>query len=115
MLLALEEELAALREAALIAVNDVNIGGVLLEDHLWAMLARIRMVALSGVHHGAVLALAMAQLRFGHDLHLLEPSFPIGTNKEEKEELTGDFTAAAEAIVAATHTGDVVLAAFFEL
>ena len=39
----------------------------------------------------------------------------IGTNKEEKEELTSDFTTAAEAIVAATHAGDVIFAAFFEL
>ena len=60
MLLALEEELAALREVALIAVNDVNIGNVLLEDRLWTMLAWVRMVTLSGVRHGATLALAMA-------------------------------------------------------
>ena len=33
---------------------------------------------------------------------------------EEKEELTSDFTAAIEAIVVATHVGDIVLAAFFE-
>jgi hypothetical protein len=45
--------LVALREAVLIAVNDVNVGGVLLEDHQRAMLAQVRMVALSGVHHGA--------------------------------------------------------------
>ena len=51
------EELATLREAALIAVNDMNAGGVLLEDHLRAMLARVSTVALSGVHHGAALAL----------------------------------------------------------
>ena len=60
MFSALEEELATLQEAAPVAVNDVNTGGVLLEDHLWAMLARIRMVALSGVCHGAALGLAMA-------------------------------------------------------
>ena len=54
------EELVALREAALIAINDVNTGGVLLEDHLQAMPARVRMVALHGVHHGAALALAAA-------------------------------------------------------
>ena len=59
MLLGLEEELAALREAALVTVNDVNVGGVLLEDRLWAMPARVRTVALSGVRHGAALALAM--------------------------------------------------------
>ena len=114
-MLALKEELATLREVTLIAVNDVNAGGVLLEDHLWDMPAWGRTVALSGVHHGATLALAMAQLCSGHDLRLLEPGFPVGANEEETEELTGDFTAAAEAIVAATHTGDVVLAAFFEL
>ena len=54
------EELAALREAALVAINDVNVGGVLLEDRLWAMLAQVRTVALSRVRHGAALALAVA-------------------------------------------------------
>ena len=107
--------MATLREAALVAVNDVNTGGVLLEDHLWAMLARIRMVALSGVDHGAALALAVAQLCFGHDLRLLEPRFLVGVDEEETEEITGNFTAAAEAIVAAMHVGDVILAAFFEM
>jgi len=71
-------------------------------------------VALSGVRHGATLALAAAQLCSGHNLCLLEPGFPVGADEEEKEELTGDFTTAAEAIVAATHAGDVILAAFFE-
>ena len=74
--------MVALREAALVTVNDVNAGGVLIEDHLWAMLARIRMVALSGVDHGAALALAVGQLHSGHDLRLLEPSFPVGANEE---------------------------------
>ena len=58
MLSALEEELAALREAALVAVNDVNAGCVLLEDYLWAMPAQVWTVALCGVCHGAALALA---------------------------------------------------------
>jgi hypothetical protein len=72
------------------------------------------MAALSGVRHGAALALATAQLHSSHDLRLLEPSFPVGADEEEMEELTGDFIATAEAIMAATHVGDVVLAAFFE-
>ena len=92
----------------------MNTGGVLLEDCLWAMPAWVRMVALRGVHHGAALALATVQLCFGHDLCLLEPSFPVGVDEEEKEELTGDFITVAEAIVVAMHAGDVVLAAFFE-
>ena len=114
MLSALEEELAALQEAALITVNNVNAGGVLFQDHLRAMQARVRTVALSGVRHGVALALAMAQLCFGHDIRLLEPGFLVGTDEEEKEELTGDFTATAEAIMVATHAGDIILAAFFE-
>ena len=87
--------MAALREAALVAVNDMNEGGVLLEDHLWAMLAQFRTVALSGVRHGADLALAAVQLRSSHDLRLLVPSFPVDAD-EEKEELTSNFTATAE-------------------
>ena len=69
-------------------------------------------MALCGAHHGAALALAAAQLHSGHDLCLLEPGFPVGADQEE--ELTGDFTATMEAIMAATHVGDVILAAFFE-
>ena len=70
----------------------MNARGVLLEDHLQAMPARVRTVAHSGVCYGAGLALAMAQLCSGHDLCLLEPSFPVGADEKEKEELTGDFT-----------------------
>jgi hypothetical protein len=77
------------------------------------MLARVRTVALRGVHHRATLVLATAQLHSNHDLHLLEPSFLVGTNEEE-EELTANFTATVEAIVVATHAEDVVLAVFFE-
>jgi len=93
VLLALEEELAALREVALVAVNNVNARGVLLEDHLRAMPARVSIVALSGVRHGAALALATAQLRSSHDLRLLEPGFLVGIDEEEQEDLIGDFTA----------------------
>ena len=53
MLSTLEEDLAALQEASIITVNDMNVGGVLLEDRLRAMPARVRMVALSGVRHNA--------------------------------------------------------------
>ena len=105
VLSALEEELAALRESTLVAVNDVTAGGVLLEDHLRAMPARVRMLALSEVCHEAALALAMISA-------CLNLAF-VGVD-EEKEELTSDFTAAMEAIVVATHVGDIILTAFFE-
>ena len=92
----------------------MNAGGVLLEDRLWAMPALVRMVALHRVHHGAALALAAAQLCSDHDLCLPESGFPVGADEEDNEELTGDFTTTVEAIMAATHAGDIVLAAFFE-
>ena len=60
MLSTLEEELATLRDAALVTVNDMNTGGVLLEDRLWAMPAWVRIVALHGVSHGAAIAMAIA-------------------------------------------------------
>jgi hypothetical protein len=113
---ALEEQLASLQEAPLVALNDVNTRGVLLEDHLRAMPARVRMVALRRVRHGIALALAMVQLCSGHDLCLLESSFLVGIDKEEQEELTGDLPPprTTEAIVVATYAGDVILAGFFE-
>ena len=92
----------------------MNVGGVLLEDRLRAMLAWVRTLALRGVCHGATLALSMVQLRSSHDLCLLEPGFLVGANEEEQEELIGDFTTTTEAIVVATHAGDVILTAFFE-
>ena len=105
--------MGALREVALIAVNDVNAGGILLEYHLRAMPAWVRTIALSRVSHGAALALAMAQLCSSHDLCLLEAGFLVGVD-EEKEELTSNFTAAMEAIVVDMHAGDVILTTFFE-
>ena len=66
------------------------------------------------MRHGATLALAKAQLCSDHDLHLLEPSFLVGANDEEQEDLIGDFTTAVEAIMVATHAGDIILAAFFD-
>ena len=72
------------------------------------------MVALHRVHHGAALAQATVQLCSGHDLCLPKSGFPVGADEEDNEELTGDFTTTMEAIMAATHAGDVVLAAFFE-
>jgi len=77
------------------------------------MPARVRTVALRGVRHGATLALDVAQLCSSHDLRLLEPSFLIGT--DEHKQLISDFTVATNAIMAATHAGNVVLDVFFDL
>ena len=77
LLLGLEEELSTLREVALDIVEDMNPRGLLLEDRMWSVPARIRSVATHGIHHGASTTLATAQFHFGHDLHCLEPGFPV--------------------------------------
>jgi hypothetical protein len=65
-------------------------------------------VATHGVRYGASAALAVAQLRSGHELRYLEPSFPDTDQLEDQEDLIGDFTDAAEAIAVIIHAEDVV-------
>jgi len=65
-------------------------------------------VATHGVRYGAGAALATAQLRLGHELCHLEPSFLDTDRLEDQEDLIGDFTDAAEAIVVIIHAEDVV-------
>ena len=50
------------------AVGFVNARGVVLVVHLHDVPNHVREIALHGVHHGATVALAMAQVRFGHEL-----------------------------------------------
>jgi hypothetical protein len=65
-------------------------------------------VATHGVHYGASAALAVVQLRSGHELRHLEPSFPDTDRLEDQEDLIGDFTDATEAIAGIIHAEDIV-------
>ena len=65
-------------------------------------------MATHGVRYGASAALAAAQLRSGHELHHLEPSFPNTDRLEDQEDLIRDFTDATEAITVTIHAQDVV-------
>jgi len=65
-------------------------------------------VATHGVRYGAGAALAAAQLRLGHELRHLEPSFPDTNRLKDQEDLIEDFTDIAEAIVVIIHAKDVV-------
>ena len=58
--------------------------------------------------YGAGAALVAAQLRSGHELRHLEPGFPDTDRLEDQEDLIGDFTDAAEAIIVTIHAQDVV-------
>ena len=65
-------------------------------------------MATHGVYYGAGAALAVAQLRSGHELRHLEPGFPDIDRLEDQEDLIGDFTDATEAITVIIHAEDVV-------
>jgi len=53
-------------------------------------------------------ALTVAQVQTGHDLHAMEVGFPVGDGPEGHEYLIEDFTAVVEAIVNITSAQDVV-------
>ena len=65
-------------------------------------------MATHGVRYGASAALATAQLHSWLELRHLEPGFPDTDQLEDQEDLTGDFTNAAEAIAVIIHAEDVV-------
>ena len=99
----LENHHETLQRAALGAVAVVNARGVSLEDRLQDIPVRAREVATHGVRYGAGATLAATQLCSGHELHHLEPSFPDTDRLDDQEDLIGDFTDAAKAIVVTIH------------
>ena len=55
-----------------------------------------------------VMALAMAQVQTGYELHTMETGFLMGNGPEEHEELIEEFVDAVEAIVDITSAQDVI-------
>ena len=68
----------------------------------------VREVALHGVCHGAAIALAAAQARIGHNLHILPHGFPDAAHHGEHEQLVEDFSSAANSIAFNTLADDIV-------
>ena len=67
-----------------------------------------REIALHGVHHGAAVALAMAQVRSGCELRLLPHGFPAADHPKDHESLIEDFSNAANTIAFSSPTEDIV-------
>ena len=74
---------------------------------------RAREVALHGIWHGAVVALSIAQVRSGHDLRLLQLSFPDGEDLDNYQDLVDDFEGAVEAAVHITPAEGIINHVFF--
>jgi hypothetical protein len=95
-----------------LAVGDttsaLNAWGDTLEVCLQDVPVHAREVALHGVHHGAAVALAIAQVCSGHDLRLVEPSFPEGENPDDYWDLVDDFEGAGAAVANITSAEKVM-------
>ena len=94
--------------AANVATDAANASGPLINACLHDILARVQEIALHGVRHGASVALAVAQVQTGYELHAMETGFPMGDGPEEHEDLLEEFITVAEAIVDTTSAQDVV-------
>ena len=101
-------QLESLQLVANAAVDAINVRGPLINARLQDILARIQEIALHSVCHGALVALAVAQVQTGYELHAMETGFPMGDGPEEHEDLIEEFVIAAEAIVDITSAQDVV-------
>ena len=90
------------------ATSIVNVWGPLLINRLHNIPARAQEIALHGVRHGAMVALATVQVQTGHDLRTMEPGFLMANDPDMHKELIEDFDDATMAIVDITPAQDVV-------
>ena len=90
------------------AANAVIARGSSINARLQDVLAHVQEIALNGVRHGALMALTVAQVQTGYELHAMETGFPTSDGPKEHEDLLEEFTMAAEAIVDITSVQDAV-------
>ena len=90
------------------AIDAINARGSSIDAHLQDVPVRVWEIALHGIRHGATVALTVAQVQTGYELHAMETSFPMDDGPEEHEDLLEEFTMEAEAIVDITSALDVV-------
>ena len=94
--------------AANAAADAINARGFPIDVRLQDIPDRVQEIALHGIRHGAAVALTVAQVQTGHDLHTMEVGFLTDDGPEGHEDLIEDFTVVAKAIVDITPAQDVV-------
>ena len=104
----LSAQLESLRLAADHAAGFVNAKGTVLVVRLYGIPNHVREVALHDVHHGAVMALAAAQVHSGHDLRLLPRGASATGYPRDYERLVEDFSDAANSIALTSQADDIV-------
>ena len=88
--------------------SALNAQGDTLEARLLDVPMCTREVAFHGVRGGATIALAIAQVRSGHDLRLVEPGFPEEENPNDYQDLVDDFEGADATMVNVTSAEEVM-------
>ena len=104
----LSTQLESLQLAANYAAQSVNARGTVLVVHLHDIPNWAREIALHGVCHGAVDALAVAQVHSRYELQLLPYVFPATDHPEDPENLVEDFSNAVNNIALSSSAGDIV-------
>ena len=69
---------------------------------------RVREVALHGVHHGAAMALTVAQARSSHELQLLPHGFLATEHPKDHQRLVKNFFNTANSVALASQAKDIV-------
>ena len=90
------------------AIDVVNARGSSIDACLQDVLIHVWEIALHGVCRGAAVALTVAQVRTGYEIHAMEIGLSMGDGPKEHEDLLKEFTMAAGAIVDITSAQDVV-------
>jgi hypothetical protein len=106
----LETELQTLRQATDAAMVYMHARGERLEKRLLNIPEHVRGVVEYGVHHGATVALATAQVRSSHDLCFIV-GFPEGEGAADHGRLVEDFNETANAVIAEVPVEEVILEA----
>ena len=75
----------------------------------------VKEVALHGIHHGAAMALATAQVHSGHDLRLLPRGASTTGYPRDYERLVEDFSDAANSVTFISQADDIIAKVFFGL
>ena len=101
-------QLESLQLAANAAMDAVNAQGSLIDARLQDIPARVQEIALHDARHNASVALTVAQVQIGYDLHTMEVGFSIGDGPKGHKDLLKEFVVATEAVVDIISAQDVV-------
>ena len=86
----------------------IHTRGPLLINCLHDIPAHAQEISLHGICRSAAVALAVAQVQIGHDLHTMELAFLMANDPDMHKELIEDFDDAAAAIVDITPAKGIV-------